>query len=147
MKRSLQIAAALLVSIAAVSCSSPAKPKAGVTLNLGGKPLLVELALNDADRERGLMFRDSLEDGKGMLFVFPSDQRLNFWMKNTKVPLSIAYISHDGTIREIYDMKPYSLDSTASSSSVRYALEVPQGYFSRIGVKPGDRIELPESLR
>jgi uncharacterized protein len=147
MKRSLFLAAAILVSLAAVSCSSPARTKAPVTLSLGGKTVIVELAQNDADRERGLMFRDSLEDGKGMLFVFPSDQRLSFWMKNTKVPLSIAYISHDGTIKEIFDMKPFSLDTTASSFSVRYALEVPQGYFSRIGVKPGDKIGLPESVR
>ena len=82
-----------------------------------------------------------------MLFVFDSDERLSFWMKNTLIPLSIAYIASDGTIREILDMEPHSLAPVPSQYSVRYALEVPKGWFSRAGVRVGDRVSIPESVR
>jgi uncharacterized membrane protein (UPF0127 family) len=109
--------------------------------------LKAEIAATAADRERGLMFRKNVPDGEGMLFVFESDQRLAFWMKNTLIPLSIAYVSSDGTIREILDMEPLSLASVESSRSVRYALEVPQGWFGRVGVAAGDRIVVPAAYR
>jgi len=107
----------------------------------GNVTLTAELALTPAQREQGLMYRKELKDGEGMLFVFQSDQVLSFWMKNTFVPLSIAYISHDGKILEIYDMQPENLDPVRSSRSVRYALEVPQGWFSRADLGPGDRLD------
>lgn len=106
-----------------------------------------EIAATGPDRERGLMHRKEVPDGEGMLFVFESDQRLAFWMKNTLVPLSIAYASSDGTIREILDMEPLSLSSVESSRSVRYALEAPQGWFGRVGVAAGDRIVVPAKYR
>jgi len=112
----------------------------------GNVTVMAELALTPAQREQGLMYRKELKDGEGMLFVFQSDQVLSFWMKNTLVPLSIAYISHDGRILEIYDMQPQNLDPVHSSRSVRYALEVPQGWFARAGLAPGDIIELKEFL-
>jgi uncharacterized protein len=101
-----------------------------------------EIAVTDAQREQGLMYRKTLKDGEGMLFIFQSDQILSFWMKNTLVPLSIAYIAYDGRILEIYDMQPGNLDPVRSSRSVRYALEVPQGWFSRAGLGIGDRLEI-----
>jgi len=107
----------------------------------GSVTVMAELALTPAQREQGLMYRKELKDGEGMLFVFQNDQVLSFWMKNTLVPLSIAYISHDGRILEIYDMQPQNLDPVRSSRSVRYALEVPQGWFSRAGLGPGDRLD------
>jgi uncharacterized protein len=106
----------------------------------GNVTLMAELALTPAQREQGLMYRKELKDGEGMLFVFQSDQVLSFWMRNTLIPLSIAYISYDGKILEIYDMQPQNLDPVHSSRSVRYALEVPQGWFSRAGLAPGDNI-------
>lgn len=91
------------------------------------------------------MEREDIPDGTGMLFVFDRDQRLSFWMKNTPHPLSIAFIDSRGTIRDIFDMKPYSIASTVSSVSCRYALEVPQGWFKKAGVSVGDTIPcLPE---
>ena len=104
--------------------------------------LTVELARTDAQRQQGLMFREELNDGEGMLFIFDRDQILSFWMKNTIIPLSIAYISHDGRILEIYDMEPLDLTPVRSSRSVRYALEVPQNWFSRAGIVIGDRLVL-----
>jgi uncharacterized membrane protein (UPF0127 family) len=88
------------------------------------------------------MYRKSLDDGKGMLFVFDRDESLSFWMKNTLIPLSIAFIASDGRILEIRDMEPESLTPVHSSRSVRYALEVPQGWFDRAGVKPEDRFRV-----
>jgi uncharacterized membrane protein (UPF0127 family) len=101
--------------------------------------LELEIARTEAERARGLMYRKSLNDGKGMLFVFEKDEILSFWMKNTLIPLSIAFIASDGRILEIRDMEPESLIPVKSSRSVRYALEVPRGWFDRAGVKPGDR--------
>lgn len=115
--------------------------------SVGPAEIVAEIARTPSERETGLMFRKNLEDGRGMLFVFASEERLNFWMKNTLIPLSIAYIASDGTIREILDMEPRSLAPVPSQFSVRYALEVPQGWFARAGVREGDRVEIPESLK
>jgi uncharacterized membrane protein (UPF0127 family) len=103
-------------------------------------PIRAEIARSDDERARGLMNRKTLPDGEGMLFVFDRDQILSFWMKDTLIPLSIAYISSDGRILEIHDMIPRDLSPIRSSRSLRYALEVPQGWFSRIGAAVGDRL-------
>jgi uncharacterized membrane protein (UPF0127 family) len=99
-----------------------------------------ELARTPAQREQGLMYRKKIKDGQAMLFIFERDEILSFWMKNTLIPLSIAYISYDGRILEIYDMEPGNLNPVFSSRSVRYALEVPQGWFGRAGIGIGDRL-------
>ena len=77
-----------------------------------------------------------------MIFIFEQDQILSFWMKNTPTPLSIAFIDYSGKIRDIFDMKPFSLDTIVSTVSVRYALEVPKGWFAKNNIKPGDMVEL-----
>jgi uncharacterized membrane protein (UPF0127 family) len=92
------------------------------------------------------MFRRELAAGAGMLFIFEDDQVRSFWMKNTFIPLSIAYILYDGTIVDIRDMRPGDLSPVHSSRSARYALEVPQGWFASAGIRPGDRLDL-ETLR
>ena len=99
-----------------------------------------EIASTDEQRANGLMHREKLPDGEGMLFVFEGDQVASFYMKNTVIPLSIAFITYDGKITEIKDMYPNNEVSIKSSRSVRYALEVPQGWFSRAGVTVGDVI-------
>jgi len=101
-----------------------------------------ELARTQAQHQQGFMYRKTVKDGEGMLFIFDSDETRSFWMKNTLVPLSIAYIASDGRILEIYDMEPGNLNSVRSSRSVRYALEVPQGWFGRAGIDTGDRLIL-----
>jgi len=103
------------------------------------------LASTDEERAQGLMFRKQLPDGQGMLFVFDRDQPLSFWMKNTVIPLSIAFIASDGRILEIKDMQPNDLSSVKSSRSARYALEVPQGWFGRVNVKAGDVVKIDPS--
>ncbi len=103
----------------------------------------VEIADNDIDRAKGLMYRKSLPAGRGMLFVFGREQYLNFWMKNTYVPLSIAYIGKEGVIQEIYDMKPLDTSITYPSRyPARYALEVPEGWFRATRITPGCKVIL-----
>lgn len=99
-----------------------------------------ELAVKAEDRNFGFMERKRIPDGTGMLFVFENDQILRFWMKNTPHPLSIAFITSDGRIKDIFDMTPYSLADTTSTGYVRYALEVPQGWFRDQNICTGDRL-------
>ena len=112
-----------------------------VTLRIGTVAVEAEVADEIDERTIGLMGREDLAEGKGMLFVFREPQAMNFWMRDTLVPLSIAYINAAGIIREIHELKP--LDETAARSAFRdlvYALEVPQGWFQRNKILPGDRI-------
>lgn len=99
-----------------------------------------EIAVKEEERNYGFMNRKNIPDGTGMLFVFENDQKLSFWMKNTPHPLSIAYIDSKGFIKNIYDMTPYSLSPVISTVSVRYALEVPQGWFEKAGIRVGDQV-------
>ena len=109
----------------------------------GGRVIfMAELARTNTQRQQGLMHRKELKDGQAMLFIYERDEILSFWMKNTLIPLSIAYIAGDGRILEIYDMEPGSLNAVSSSRSARYALEVPQGWFNRVKLGPGDRLDL-----
>ena len=101
-----------------------------------------ELAITPEERSHGFMERKTIPDGTGMIFIFEKDQILSFWMKNTPHPLSIAFIDSKGKIRNIYDMKPFSLESIESTVSVRYALEVPQGWFTKNNIKTGDTVSL-----
>ena len=106
-------------------------------------PITVELARSVRELTKGYMGRKNIPEGTGMLFIFNKDEKLSFWMKNTPTALSIAFISSSGEIREIYDMKPFSTTSVKSTVSVRYALEVPQGWFAKKNIKPGSTIQLP----
>ena len=127
--------------------SNDGKPQTGlevktIVIASGNGPVYVEaeLARTESEHSTGLMYRTELDDGKGMFFIFESDQVLSFWMKNTLIPLSIAYISYDGTIADLRDMYPNDTTPIHSSRSVRYALEVPQGWFDKAGVKVGDKV-------
>ena len=96
----------------------------------------------DAARRKGLMNQAFLEKNTGMLFIWPSSKKQCMWMKNTSLPLSIAYLSSDGRILEIYDMVPFSEDSICSMKNVRMAVEVNQGWFARNKISIGDKINL-----
>lgn len=104
--------------------------------------LRAEMAVTEEQRQHGFMNRKHIPDGTGMLFVFDSDQILRFWMKNTPTPLSIAYITGGGKIRDIFDMTPYSLADVTSSGYVKYALEVPQGWYEKNGISDEDSLVL-----
>jgi uncharacterized protein len=113
-------------------------------ISLGGQTLNVEIADTPLRRERGLMFRTSLDDKSGMLFIFDFEQPLAFWMKNTLIPLAIAYIDKDRKIVDIQEMVPAVMGqiqppSYPSKKPAMYALEMPKGWFARKGVKIGAR--------
>jgi len=112
------------------------------TLTLQGTPLKVEVADTPQSLETGLMFRSSMPEDHGMLFILGSAEQASFWMKNTKIPLSIAYIDGNGVVREEHDMMPFDEHTTRSSSDqIYYALEVNQGWFQRHHVEPGVKVQ------
>ena len=146
MKKTILIIATILLFTPFLSCKSQKLPVKDVKIiRQDGTEFIVkaEIAEKAEDRNHGFMERKTIPDGTGMLFVFEHDQILSFWMKNTPHPLSIAYIDSKGKIRNIYDMKPYSLSSIISTVSVRYALEVPQGWYKKNGITEGDTVVLP----
>jgi uncharacterized protein len=106
----------------------------------------VEVADDLAEQAKGLMDRTTLGENRGMLFVYPEERELSFWMKNTLIPLSIAFIDSERRIIDIQDMKP--LDDKpphyVSAEPAQYALEVNQGFFEERDVRVGDRVALPE---
>jgi uncharacterized membrane protein (UPF0127 family) len=145
-KKTLLILAALLAFSPLLSCKSKKLPVKDIKIICqDGREFTVsaEIAEKTEDRNHGFMERKNIPDGTGMLFVFERDQILSFWMKNTPHPLSIAYIDSKGKIRNIYDMTPYSLSSIVSTVSVRYALEVPQGWYKKNGITEGDTVLIP----
>ena len=101
-----------------------------------------ELAKTEEEQMYGFMNRKNIPDGTGMLFIFKDDRIASFWMKNTPTPLSIAYIDYSGKIKDIFDMTPFSLATIVSTGYVRYALEVPQGWFEKNSIKVGDYLDL-----
>ena len=104
----------------------------------------VELATNDAERERGLMFRKELPEGHGMLFDFEHDQPVSFWMHNTYIPLDMIFIGGDGRIVRIAEnAQPLSDRLIPSGGPVRAVLEVIGGTARKLGIAPGDRVESP----
>jgi len=110
------------------------------TLVVGNSRVTAELAANREDRARGLMFRESMPEDHGMLFFYPVEAPLAFWMKNTSLPLSIAFADSGGRILRIADMEPHSEEPIHSGAPVRYALEMNRGWFDRHGVFAGDAI-------
>ncbi len=111
--------------------------------------VLAEVADDEDERQRGLMGRTELAENAGMLFAFKREQTLSFWMKNTLIPLSIAYIAADGRIVDIQDMEPLDDEPPhyVSAEPVKYALEVNQGFFAEHGVEVGDSAEIPQEYR
>ena len=104
-----------------------------------------EIAYTNDARHMGLMYRKQMYENHGMLFVFKEDRLLSFWMKNTVMPLSIAYIKENGRIVNILKMKPNDIDSSyVSKDRVRFALEMPQGWFVKNDIKEGDLVDLKE---
>jgi len=103
----------------------------------------VEVADTDASRELGLMFRDSMPPNAGMLFDFKGETTSGFWMANTILPLSIAFIQQDGSIVSISDMQPLDTNTVNAAGPYYFALETNQGFFRAHNIKAGDKVSLP----
>ncbi len=104
----------------------------------------VEIADDQAEQRRGLMERTELGEDAGMLFVFDREEPRSFWMRNTLIPLSIAYIASDGRIVDIQNMQPLDETSHPSAAPAQYALEVNQGFFAERGIEVGNEVEIPD---
>jgi len=119
---------------------------------VGAEELITEMALTRDQQMTGMMFRTNMAENEAMIFAHPEPRQAGYWMKNCFVPLSIAYIDTDGKILEIHDMQPHDTNSVVSASeSVRFALETPQGWFTRHNVRTGavvrtERGSLPETF-
>jgi uncharacterized membrane protein (UPF0127 family) len=137
----------VLVARAALAQEAEIKFKrSSLVVETGGREIKfdVELALNDVERSRGLMFRDKLGPYEGMLFDFYQEAPVSFWMKNTLIPLDMVFIGRDGTVRHVHaNAKPLSTDSIPSQFPVRAVLEINGGSARLLGIKPGDRVKHP----
>jgi uncharacterized membrane protein (UPF0127 family) len=139
------ILAALLTTLlfCASLCSAQEVPQTQLqrtTLSVGIHQIDTQVAATSEQREIGLMYRKEMPQHEGMLFIFENPSRLCFWMKNTLIPLTAAFIADDGTIVNLENMKPQTLDSHCSAKPVRYVLEMNQGWFAKKGVKPGSKV-------
>lgn len=132
--------AAALVALAVGARAQQPQSLATTTLSVGMHNIVAQVAATPAQRQTGLMFRREMPAHEGMLFVFDYPEQQCFWMRNTPLPLSIAFLADDGTVVNIADMKPQTDDSHCSTRPVRFALEMNQGWFAKRGVKPGTRI-------
>ena len=129
--------------IALASCAPHQMPVHSITV--GSNQVKVEVAANGTHRALGLMHRDSMPEEQGMLFIYPDSAPRSFWMKNTRIPLSIAFADRSGKIVRIADMAPFDTNRTQSLYPAKYALEMNQGWFESHTVGPGDRLDgLPE---
>jgi uncharacterized membrane protein (UPF0127 family) len=129
-----------VIALASMSCEAQSQDLPRITLNAGIHNINAEVAQSPQERATGLMLRQSMPANQGMLFVFEQAEQQCFWMKNTLIPLDIAFVADDGTIINIEHMKPLSLDNHCSTKPVRMALEMNEGWFARKGVSAGSKL-------
>ena len=139
MSRLIVLGMVLALGASVRTANSAELSRLTVDTGQGAQAFNVELAATPDQREIGLMFRQSLAPDAGMLFVYPSEQRVAFWMKNTVIPLDMLFIAGDGRIRRIVERAiPLSTTPIPSVDEVRAVLEVNGGTVARLGIKPGD---------
>ena len=137
----LALPALALPAMAGAQLTGPQAPLPTTQLSAGIHIIRAEVANTEATRRDGLMFRKELPGNDGMLFVFEQPDVQCFWMRNTLLPLSIAFIADDGTIVNIEDMAPQTEDPHCAKKPVRYALEMAQGWFEQHGIKAGKKLD------
>ncbi|RYF01294.1 MAG: DUF192 domain-containing protein [Comamonadaceae bacterium] len=143
--RSLRAAAIVAVALCTGTLAQAQEgPQLGlqrVDISAGMHRIDAQVAISPQERQTGLMHRKDMPQQEGMLFVFEQPAVQCFWMKNTLLPLTAAFVADDGTIVNLVDMKPQSLDSHCSAKPVRYVLEMNQGWFAKRGLKAGFRLK------
>ena len=133
----------LLVSLASRGQDAPQINLERVKLTSGMHRIDAQISATPEQRQTGLMFRKEMPQHEGMIFVFDQPAKQCFWMKNTLIPLSAAFVSDDGTIVNIEEMKPLALDTHCSALPVRYVLEMNKGWFSKKGIRAGSKLQGP----
>jgi uncharacterized membrane protein (UPF0127 family) len=118
-----------------------------VSMKIGSRNFDLEVARTHEEQERGLMKRDSMPQNHGMIFVFPREQVLEFWMKDTRFPLDILFVDSNGKVVSIFQMKPYDLTTTSSEKSAQFAIELNVGAAKDAGAKVGDVLDIPSGAR
>jgi|SRR5205814_2991222 len=138
--RSLLAVPAVAVSLSCAAQDGPQQLPA-IRLNAGIHNIQAEVAQTPDERATGLMFRKEMAANSGMLFAFEQAGTQCFWMKNTLLPLAVAFVADDGTIINLDEMKAQTLDSHCSTKPVRFVLEMNQGWFTKRGIKPGFKLQ------
>ena len=139
------------IAVAGALCTAPVaaqpqSPLPKVELQAGIHLIKAEVADDIGTRAKGLMFRERLGPNEAMLFVFQDKSAQCFWMRNTLIPLSIAFIDDDGSVVNVENMQPKTEDSHCAARPVRYALEMEQGWFARRGIQGGYRLLGPKGM-
>jgi uncharacterized protein len=136
----LKLALPILTAIVVGAASAQTPSRTTVQLTAGIHLITAEVAANDPARTRGLMFREALPPNHGMLFIFDSKSLHCMWMRNTLIPLSVAFVEDDGSIVNIEDMQPHDERRHCAKRPVRFALEMAQGWFAQKGIGAGARL-------
>lgn len=158
MIRLIRILVVLAFTLPAVGCEQPTtaptpqsepQPQSlpTVEITLGARTYTVEIANTEDQRQMGLMHRHSMPENRGMIFAFPDERPLGFWMKNTHIPLDIIYLNSDGIIVSTHRMLPHDVRSIPSAAPAKYAIELNAGEVAKTGLRRGDRVEIPEPAR
>lgn len=122
----------------------PVDPVPLVAETAGGeRAFTIEIADDQSERSAGLMFRETMDDDHGMLFVFPDSSQLGFWMKNTPMPLDLIFIGQDGRVRDILPGEPFSEALIATDEPTRFVLELKRGQAEKSGIRDGDFLRHP----
>lgn len=132
--------AALLAPAWALAQEAPQMNLQRIKLSAGMYVIDAQVALTPEQRQTGLMLRKEMPQHEGMIFVFEQAAQQCFWMKNTLLPLTAAFVADDGTIVNMADMKPQTTDAHCSAQPVRYVLEMNKGWFARKGIKAGSKL-------
>jgi uncharacterized membrane protein (UPF0127 family) len=140
MKTLLSFFIGLCLSLCALAQETPQTQLPRITLTAGIHQMDIQVASTPEQHQIGLMYRSEMPQGEGMLFVFQTPSKQCFWMKNTILPLTAAFIADDGSIVNLEDMKPQTTESHCSLKPVRYVLEMNQGWFAKKGLKAGSKL-------
>ena len=132
---------AIAIGVSPAGAKQPFASQPAIILKAGGQTIHVEVAANDEARQKGLMFREKMARSSGMLFVFPDIAYHAMWMRNTPLPLSVAFIDESGRIVSIHEMQPFTETTHQAAGPARFALEMNGGWFAQNHVKVGDAIK------
>jgi len=120
---------------------------ATVKMKIGDRTFDLEMARTSDEQATGLMKRDSMPENHGMIFIFQEERLLEFWMKDTRIPLDIMYLDAKGKVVSVAQMQPYDLSSVSSNVDAEYAIELNAGMVKKIGIKAGDVLDIPTAAR